>query len=603
VGAHGGTPPSAGAPASVVADPTAGMIDSGCVSPTTGLPARDEIQGGHPRLVLNADRLCALRRSLQAPGGVRTRLLDSLTTRLTAPLPPSADRSEGASRALGAALLYVITGDRAHATTAYEQIQRLHADPSTTPLKGSLVGRARIGAKLALTFDWAFGGFTAQQRATLAAQLDEARAAWQQTRPAGPSGAGSKAGQTYAQASELLQILALRSEVAHADRMKQAASALATFVQEAPLSRGVGQTDDDRLTEASDLWLPAAYALDATGDDALLKTIGARPFWRFALVDLATSARARAAARTAHIVELALLFDAVEAREAPAYRAAFDQKLQPATAGLSGWSTAALVWALLMYPEDGPRGTAPDLTVVADPRDGAFLFHSTDRSVAVSVLGGYRNGAQSERVKPLTLGIRAFGVTLAGAPPKRSGLLVDGRADERASGWPVSFASHARGGHVVMDGLALYPGTNLSRARRHVLVEGRTGHPVIVSTLDQVRAAGPHGLQWQIAPEATGLTFAKDSESGRRTFVVRRGETFLKGWVLHPPDAHIRAQDRVVVKSTAANEDLWVVMVAGKGTAPAASFDGQGLDTRITIEGGAGQVRYDRSSDQLVVAR
>jgi hypothetical protein len=275
---------------------------------------------------------------------------------------------------------------------------------------------------------------------------------------------------------------------------------------------------------------------------------------------------------------------------------------------------AGAVWALLYYPEGiaerNPTGTRP--AAVGDDR-GYYFFRNRwqDRDdIQVAIMADtHHTGHAWDQPEPLTLNLMAHDTRYIGGPGKRrensmySALLIEGKyniADAPAlPGEIVAFEPGARGGYAIVGGGALYRALGVDEARRHVLVDfALPGNGAIVATLDHLRSATEHTYAWQanIGDEDgnDSVRVAADAEAGRPTFLLKgRRDGFVKGWVLAPAHARITAGDPLQISVQAADVDILVVMLVGKGEPPAAAVKNNALTVAgktITLDAATGRI-------------
>jgi hypothetical protein len=350
--------------------------------------------------------------------------------------------------------------------------------------------------------------------------------------------------------------------------------------------------------------LPALHAAESSGHARPAAIARERGVWRFAMIDQGPWLRAgksKGSGEPEHGVGFfALLTPLVTDDGRVVYARAFERL---ASASPKTWTTQALLWAALLAPDE-TREAAPDVLTAFDERAGAYLFHRHTGSGAVDValIGGFPTEVPTvERIRPLSLSIRAFGTLFAGG--KTSALHVDGQLDKAANTWPQAVIAAPGQALVVLDALPLFRAGQLTRARRTVLVDldGPAAAPVWVVTRDEVRAAGPRRVTWQIAPEILGVSAETAVVEGRATFTLRQGTAFLRGWVLHPRDARVDVRGAVTVKATAATTDLWIALLAGNGTAPAGRIIGEGLDTVLRVDDDPRTIAFDRDADRPLI--
>ncbi|MFZ3495434.1 hypothetical protein ACODT5_19780 [Streptomyces sp. 5.8] len=159
--------------------------------------------------------------------------------------------------------------------------------------------------------------------------------------------------------------------------------------------------------------------------------------------------------------------------------------------------------------------------------------------------------------------------------------LVDGKP-EPLTGRGRTLESRAYtgqgGGFVSLDGSGNY---RLAAARRDIAVDLRpaAGADSVVAVHDAFADPVAHTYAWQLSPEAgTAITLGA-TESGARTFLFRKGDGWLKGWILNPGGAELSIEKGAFkVTRTGTEADFRIVLAVGKGaSAPTAATEGSTL--------------------------
>ncbi|MCX4510402.1 hypothetical protein OHA27_08815 [Streptomyces sp. NBC_01619] len=159
-------------------------------------------------------------------------------------------------------------------------------------------------------------------------------------------------------------------------------------------------------------------------------------------------------------------------------------------------------------------------------------------------------------------------------------------ADDECLGRGATLESRAYegqgGGFLSLDGHLNY---EVEKAHRDLVVDLRPvgGADSVIAVHDAFADSVSHRYEWQLAPEP-GLEIAfGDTESGSRTFLFRKGDAWLKGWVLNPEGAELSTdKDAFKVTRTGTEADFRIVLAVGKGTPPTAAADGSTLSLGST---------------------
>lgn len=160
-----------------------------------------------------------------------------------------------------------------------------------------------------------------------------------------------------------------------------------------------------------------------------------------------------------------------------------------------------------------------------------------------------------------------------GFPEKRSTDSVAGKGETLES---RAYAGQG-GGYVSLDGSLNY---ELAKAHRDLTVDLRPvgGADSVIAVHDEFADSTSHRYDWQLAPEAgTTITFG-ETESGARTFLFKKAEGYLKGWIIAPEGAELSV-DKGAFKVTRSGteSDFKIVLAVGKGTPPTATTSGDAL--------------------------
>jgi hypothetical protein len=280
---------------------------------------------------------------------------------------------------------------------------------------------------------------------------------------------------------------------------------------------------------------------------------------------------------------------------------------------------AAWVWAIIHYP---PGLVTKDPTGIMDcwhfdNKTGGYFFRNRwrdENDILCAIYSDLANHRAWDKREATGIRLIAHGTAFFGGPSKSSGaalhsrLLVDGKADggknSGKNGRNIFAEGNNSGGYVIVGGGDTYESLGIDDLRRHLLVDfARTENSALISSLDQIRSARSHTYTWNANlgddKGDDGIMASSGAESGRGTFLLRGRNGWVKGWVLHPADALIRAGDPLQIETESADADLWVVMITGPDDPPEGRVSGEGLGS--TLETGDVVVRYDAETDRIVV--
>ncbi|MEU4273185.1 hypothetical protein [Streptomyces sp. NPDC026092] len=264
-----------------------------------------------------------------------------------------------------------------------------------------------------------------------------------------------------------------------------------------------------------------------------------------------------------------------------------------------------LYWPTGVTPRDPDHGPAAVRGALLDNHGGAYQFRSRYQD-ADDVLVGLTNRNDTHLgwngYETFGLSLIAHDATWARSTAKEqtrrelfSKPLVDGRPERRSVGTDDSLgqgrtlASRAYGGQgggfVSLDGHLNY---QLTKARRDIAVDLRPAGRAdsVIAVHDSFSDTLPHRYDWQLAPEpGVEITFG-ETEKGAATFLFRKGESWLKGWVVNPVGAELSVDKGAFrVTRTGTDANFRIVLAVGRGAVPTATTEG----TTLTL----GSTTYD----------
>ncbi|GAB4050684.1 hypothetical protein [Catellatospora paridis] len=260
--------------------------------------------------------------------------------------------------------------------------------------------------------------------------------------------------------------------------------------------------------------------------------------------------------------------------------------------------SAILYWPVGVREQDPDLGPAEVTAPLYDDHAGAYQFRSR-HSDADDVLVGLQNRNAHHLgwngTDTFGLGLIGHGTAWARQPAKDyaklelfSKPLVDGKV-EPAVGRGVTLASRCypgqHGGFLSLDGSGNY---QLATARRDVAVDLRPvgGADTVLALHDTFADARSHAYAWQLSPEPGVQISHGATENGAATFLLTKGDAYLKGWVVGGEAitfATVNGALQVRQEGTAA--DFRIVLAVGAGTPPVATTEGH----LLTL----GTTRYD----------
>lgn len=595
----------------------------------------------HPRLFVDEARLSKLRRAVHWEGTSQAEMYRALKERVDQDdwrvydSSPQDDNWNYARSWLAreAALLYLLTEEDRYAETAFKALRAMHQDmdpDERIPEKGYGLSRAMTGMGFAVAYDWAYEGWTPAQRAYVRRKITAALDAfpsYEHPNLTTPHKGSNWVGVT--RGGELVMMLAAYEEDDRSRRYRNLKEWLNQHMETAYGPTGWSQEGLGYVQYTSQFLLPAVFALRSTGDTDLDAASDRIDWHRW---EMAAGSFTRAQYHLMSGVDTgnasagqgwtSLLLNTVPAEERPYYAYYYDRhagKRHPLPPARKYDPTrAGTTWALLYYPLD-PQPRDPDghlSRTLFDEEKGAYYFRSRWEDaddILLSIMGDYEHHGNAWDVhEAFQLGLIAHGTRFVEGPGKTgtgsdarhdgfSTLLVDERAFPESGriGAPMFSSREEDGsGYVVVGGGEKYAGLGLRGAERHLLVDfSNEGGEALLSTLDRVQAADRHTYTWQLNP-GEDVRIDAGHEDGRKTFTLRgEGESYVKGWVLHPVGAALSAGDPLRVSATGTNQRIWIAMAVGAGTPPIGTVAGRGLDAVLQV--GSQRVQYDAQKERI----
>lgn len=532
-----------------------------------------------------------------------------------------------------AAFVYLITGDQTYAQNAFDALYAIHSDPDpgcSLPESGRALDRAATGMGFALAYDWAKAGWTPSQQDYIKGKIITSLDAWPDyshanfVAPYGSNWIG------VSRSAELVMMLSVNEEINRPGRFADLKGWLNAHIQTAYGTTGLTQEGQSYLAYAGGFLMPAIYALRSIGDttlEAVFATVSFEqlPLYTGVFSENQASLQFGVGAKGFDPEGLtSFLLDSPSADMQPYYQYFYDRYrglANPAAANDKfDHLRAGSVWSVLYYPTDtaalNPTGVLPK--AIQDWEKGVFLFRDRWQNkddVLVSLMGDFTHHSRSwDQPEAFSLGLHAYDTHYFGGPTKErdvtgySKLIVDGKVgDKTLTGAAEFFEARNNGGYAIVDGGSLYADLGVDQAKRHLLTDfsGEAGG-ALLSTLDRLEDLESHVYTWQANLGTVkgdgGITATAEQEGDVKTFLLKGNDnSYLKGWILNPSDAVVRADDPLQIETTDDNADIWVVMLVGTGDAPVANVTGSGLDSELHL--GNARVYFDTALNQIVTEK
>ncbi|WP_406309152.1 hypothetical protein [Streptomyces sp. NBC_00623] len=558
----------------------------------------------HPRMGVTDDKLAAIRAAIQQDGTPKS-TYSSIVNRVAKGLPGYNYRpgEAQASWAQDAALLYQVSQDPAYAQTAYDALiesGRTMPFVNGTAYSGSAaLETANAAGPLATAYDWAYPGWTPEQRAEAQKVLERVAAYLEVSyHPNFDLPTKQSNWTAVVRGAELSLRLAVRGDGPfdlQEYRIPQLIGALGRHLDTAYSDAGWDQEGMDYFSYGLGVGAPGVVGSIDVGIGAL-KAKWQRPGFA-SLVMHSVSAQpdnARlqwgVATTTGAVPIPGLIFTQVPADQ----RAAWLWQYQK-TVGGGGGAYGLLNYPYGVTPQDPDGGPEAVREAILDDHGGSYLFRSRYQDKD-DVLVGAQNRNDNHigwgGFDTFALSLVGQDVTWARQPAKDyakrelfSKPLIDGFPEKRSTdsiagkGKPLETRAYAGqgGGYISLDGHLNY---ELAKAHRDLAVDLRPvgGADSVIAVHDEFADSASHRYDWQLAPEAgTTITFG-ETESGAKTFLFKKGEGYLKGWVLAPEGTELSMEKGAFkVTRNGMDADFKIVLAVGKGTPPTATTSGDAL--------------------------
>ncbi|MFF1252767.1 hypothetical protein ACFVYC_09790 [Pseudarthrobacter sp. NPDC058329] len=554
----------------------------------------------HPRIGLTTDVLAKINRLIGAPGTpqdawntIKARVEGGMAT-----FGSSADRY-----AREAAFVYQVTGEARYAAMAYDAfVAAANATPFTAKQD---LDTANPVSQLALTYDWAYNGWTDAQRAFAVEYFERTAVFFEFAKHPNiilPDKASNWVG--VVRGAELAQHLAVRGDAGYGmrdTRIGTLVDQLRQHLETAHTEHGWFQEGLEYLDYTQMMSMPGIRGSIDVGIDALkhawmapdtanllLHTVSLRQpnnrlQWGVAGANNSTAwPLYLGQAKTGELAPMIEIFERVNGHRATT----------------KFYSPGFITQGLIDWPESVPAGEEYDpakvYPAILDDEAGSYSFRNriVDADDVLVQLNN-RNHSHLGWAGDETFGISMIShdATWATQPGKSvtaankySRVLVDNKPDQ-AEGNGRTLASKTYegqgGGYVSLDGSANF---QVRSATREAVVD-MTDHgdaDALLAFHDRFTDTASHTWAWQLAPEA-GVTVDYETIGTTIQFTFRKGQSWLRGWLQNAQGATAAFTDgsfRITRTGTSAEFDI--VLAVGNGTSiPIAETEG----SKISVSG------------------
>ncbi len=608
------------------------------------------LQAQESYLFIPAGKLAEIRRGIQSRGSHHQQAFQTMKERvemkdLRKAYPTGMNKYETCFRAREAAMMALLSqaAERErYADMAFEACQKVLRNGDPSPSRGYGLARSILGMNIAITYNWMQDIWSPSQKAEVLKGIQRALDAWPSYSHAN---FGSTRGSNWVgvcRGGELVMMVAVNEQEKRSRRFEMLKSHLKQHMQNGYGDKGVSQEGSGYSGYAGQFLLPAVYAAAESGDRSLLDMARKIEWWKLVMFTRSFHPRGAGEGDTKLLqfgVDVrgpdegwsSLIIPLVPQQQLPYYLWWYDRFTGVHFKPLQdhkGFDAhrAGTTWALLHYPSNvRPQDPTGKMEKILVDKHGYAFFRNRwrDENDIQFMSAGDSHHHSHAWDQPDNLAIRLLANKtsyIAGPGKERasqknpttdmySSLLVKGRfplsKNTGMTGKLETVEPSPMGGYTIADGGSLYRNMGVSSAKRHCFV--LMAHPDtnigLISTLDQVEGASGKTLVWQAntgAPQSNaGVEESSGTESGRPFFLLKGNNNgYVKGWVLHPADASIKAADPLKIESASQDGRIWVVMMVGTGNPPQARISGQGLNSSWNV--GSVTLGYDQGQNRIL---
>lgn len=508
----------------------------------------------HPRAVVSDEGIASVSKKLAEGDATAVTAWNQLLARVTGPDSNyPANGSGGLYRARDAAFAYAVTGDDAYAEIAYEGTTAAAAFVNARPVNMGLE-LARANLLLAPAYDWAYNGWTENQRAEVRSIMTKSTdllSTYHHDALDDTEKTSNWVG--VVRSTELALLLAARGDGDFGDHDERIAFLTDQTIQHMDQSytdTGYTQEGWDYFHYTELYLFPSYYFAKSTGLQSLDAAMARPQFWNMtlhvvSLMDNGNVAQFGVSGPSGQVDgTFPLLVPLTPPDAQSGMKAAFD-RLQGVDSVKKSFDGVHGLWSLLYLPADGGPGlfgvTAPAAhTALRDDSAGFFAFrnryqNADDTLIATSGRNtAHRGWSAAETFSLSWLGQDTSWALQGGKhstePLLWSKPLVDGKLEPYANqyeterGEGITLASSAfagqGGGYVKLDGAANFGVQHAVREQRVDLSTGGAADAV-VAIHDTFRDSVFHSWDWQLRPGAdVSIELMPDAAPGMPIFTL-----------------------------------------------------------------------------------
>ena len=586
----------------------------------------------HPRLLITPERVAVIRRKIQEKHPHYLGAYELMVRHAAKPPDGWVKAGYGPCyRSRSLAFLSLVAPDAAERKRFAQLAAKIVPDAGYIKSRGGskTLGYAMQTFGVALTYDWAYNEWTPEQRARAEATLAFCKGHWAKNRRVSENNVTEYNFYGVLYGCRTMMWLALGEE--KNPRVAKIADILRQHLTQVGGELGAHGEGMGYTEYPAGFSLPAAYALAQHGHPGPLEAAKKHAFWKLNMYARSSMGKWRTyiqygvgsgASSYEGLSTMAMTMCPQD--QLPYYLWHYDRETGQFAKRLSGEyqfdsHRGNTPFSMIFYPDNvkakDPTGRFPKM--VYDSHGFWFLRNrwKDPDDIQVAILGDIKPNAGWNNQEQLNIRLMAFDTMFFGGPGKtkkdsnQSTLLVDGRYNPEGKGHipGKNIAGDVKpdGGYAIVGSGNLYKSLGVDDVQRHLLVKfsDPKANTAIISTLDDIKSAAEHKYTWQVnlGPgsdkggrrlEDDGIKSSTGKEAGRPFFLLNGRNGYVKGWVLHPADATIKAGDPLQVDAKGKDAKIWMVMHVAPGKTQAkAAVSGDGMQSVLKV--GGQTIRFD----------
>jgi PKD repeat protein len=581
-----------------------------------------------PLFLLDQDRLDEIRQLVTEPGTTHHEAFQAMLARVDANDIPGTSTGLRCDFAREAAMAYLITENAAYAQAAWQRLEEIYTISlpagDSAPDAGSGLARAQGIASFATAYNWAYDGWTPEQRDWVRGILDKALDEYEGEALSHPNIGYQSNNSNWSGVVAGAHVATLIALDLHNERrwdFQRSRELLRTHLASFG-TRGWTQEGNYYFVLSMEYLMPAMLALRQIGDPHVEPSFASR--------------------RPHHITMYAAMFNAgqnsltwgvggdtlppygmtsallglVPEGEKGFYRWFYDRYrgiLNPAPAAEKyDHKKAGTPFALIAYPNDVPaRDPAGHYPSVIHDNLGGYVLRSGWEDEDDTIVGLWSdtnnygrswNQRDAGQINILSHGAKwgyGPGPATSGLDATFSQILVNGVArTDTGQGAAIEHRVAPAGGYAMVSGGSKFANLGVSEAIRHVLADFSAEGHAIISTFDRLRSNEAQTYGWNLYLPGKTVSIGTDEVNDiDYLHAVDANGAYLRAWFIVHGNGFIEQNQATRYEYDGTDADIWVVIATGRGAPPAISVAGVGLEAAVTV--GDTVLTYDAAAQRI----